>query len=198
MAVSADDADLDEPLAGFRSDVDANQCGDLVPEGEYVVKAYFESWSVDKRWSPNVATFRGYRVPFAEAVVTAQIAGGEYAGWIVPTVISTLRWDPSKESSAVQLLRSIGVPIVKGRRVPDASLIRLLSDALTDEPNCIASVGWVAKVWNPQFKRSVVIHRTMRRFPPNGQGKHLPETTTPSGEVIRARSHVRSWKPLSG
>jgi hypothetical protein len=187
----------DETLAGFRADVDANQTGELIPEGHYVSKVYFSSLASGDRWFPKTATFRGYRVQYLEALITVQVIAGESSGWIVPTAVSTLRWDLRKQSSAVELLRALGGSFVKDSQVTSVGLRRLVTDALEDEPTCLTSIGWVATKRKSRLSRAaVVIHRSMRRFPPDGRGGYVPAVKTADGEFVEARNYVRSWNPL--
>jgi len=42
MYLSMGDRASDSPIIGYRGDANANQSGDLAPEGEYRVKVYFQ------------------------------------------------------------------------------------------------------------------------------------------------------------
>jgi hypothetical protein len=191
MYLSVGDRASDSPIIGYRGDANANQSGDLVPEGEYRVKVYFQPVSGEERWYCGIRSFGTWRVSYAEARVTAQIVGGKYGGWVVHTAVSTLGMESNRKCTAIDLLRAVGYPAVS--RAPQTDIVRVLNLILSSEPECVASVGWSATRWDESRKCPVVLRRSMGRFPKDERGNYIPEIVIPGGEVVRAKNTVRAW-----
>ena len=188
-------SDLNSPILGYRGDVDANQAEYLIPEGEFPVKVYFSDAGPGSRWSQRVANFGHRRVPYFEAHVTAQVVSGEYKGWVAPIEISTLGLESGKECSMLCLLRALNVPVVS-RRVRVRTAVSLVESHLANEPECVASVVWVATEWDDSRRSAVVRCRRMHRFPKDTRGNHIPELLTKAGALVRAKNTVRAWRPV--